>query len=62
MQQVRNSVRNAFAAMYQHDWYSTITGELLRQIPADLQHKVATPPKLSRLDVTTVQHADYFIT
>jgi DNA-directed RNA polymerase len=62
MAQVRNSVRNAFAAMYQHDWFSTITGELLRQIPLDLQHKLAPVPKLSRLDVTTVQHADYFIT
>lgn len=62
MEQLRNSVRNAFAALYQHDWYSTITGELLRQLPEELHRRLPALPKLGGLDVTTVQQADYFIT
>lgn len=62
MEQVRNSVRNTFTAMYQHDWFSTITGELLRQLPGELVAKLPPLPKLGCLDLTTVQHADYFIT
>lgn len=62
MEIVRNSVRNSFAAMYQDNWYERITSELLQQLPEDLRAKLPALPKLGRLDVTTVQHADYFIT
>lgn len=62
MEQVRNSVRNTFAAMYSDDWFATITGELMRQLPEELRCKLPALPTLGELDPTTVQHADYFIT
>jgi DNA-directed RNA polymerase len=62
MAQLRDSVRNAFAAMYQHDWLTQITGELLQQLPDQVRCKAPPLPKLGRLDVNNVRLADYFIT
>lgn len=62
MAQVRDSVRNTFSAMYQEDWYSRITDELLHQLPPDLTTRLSSRPKLGGLDITTVQQSDYFIT
>jgi DNA-directed RNA polymerase, mitochondrial len=62
MEQVRISARDAFAAMYQQDWFTTITDELLLQLPPDVATKMPARPRLGALDVTAVQQSDYFIT
>lgn len=62
MSRVRDSVRNTFSAMYSHDWYTTITSELLAQLPSELQSKVPLPPSLGGLDIDLVRNATYFIT
>jgi DNA-directed RNA polymerase len=62
MSQVRNSVRNSFAAMYSEDWFHTITSELLAQLPAELHDKLPAIPPVGGLDLNTVRNATYFIT
>jgi DNA-directed RNA polymerase len=62
MRQVRDSVRNTFAAMYSKDWLATITSELLAQIPAELQGNLPERPVLGDLDINQVRTATYFIT
>jgi DNA-directed RNA polymerase len=62
MRQVRDSVRNTFAAMYSEDWLDTITSELLSQIPEDLRSKLPDRPMAGQLDINLVRTATYFIT
>lgn len=62
MRQVRDSVRNTFAAMYSEDWLTAITSELLAQIPTELQAKLPERPALGGLDINHVRNATYFIT
>lgn len=62
MARLRDAVRDAFAQMYQHNWYGRITDELLQQLPEAVRSRAPTLPKLGRLDVTAVRLADYFIT
>lgn len=62
MHQLRNSVRNSFAAMYQQDWFTVITDELLQQLPEDLHRLLPERPKLGPLDLEIVRSATYFIT
>lgn len=62
MRQVRDSVRNTFAALYSEDWLATITGELLAQIPAELRSKLPATPVAGGLDINHVRNATYFIT
>jgi DNA-directed RNA polymerase, mitochondrial len=62
MRQLRNSVRNSFAAMYQQDWFTVITDELLQQLPEDLHRLLPERPKLGPLDLEIVRSATYFIT
>lgn len=62
MSQVRNSVRNSFAAMYSDDWFTAITSELLAQLPAELHSKLPVTPPVGGLDLNTVRNATYFIT
>jgi DNA-directed RNA polymerase len=62
MDQVRDSVRNSFAAMYSDDWFTVIADELLQQLPAELHRQLPERPMLGQLDVNTVRSANYFIT
>jgi DNA-directed RNA polymerase len=62
MSQVRNSVRNSFAAMYSDDWFTAITSELMAQLPSELHAKLPAMPEVGRLDLNTVCNATYFIT
>lgn len=62
MNQVRDSVRNSFAAMYSDNWFTLITDQLLQQLPEELHHRLPQRPTLGRLDVNTVRSATYFIT
>jgi hypothetical protein len=62
MEQLRDSVRNSFAAMYRDEWFNVITDELLQQLPADLHRLLPERPKLGQLNVDIVSTADYFIT
>jgi DNA-directed RNA polymerase len=62
MEQLRDSVRNSFAAMYRDEWFNVITDELLHQLPADLHRLLPERPKLGQLNVDIVSTADYFIT
>lgn len=62
MDQVRDAVRESFAAMYGPDRYTRLTDELLQQLPQDLAASVPSRPKLGGLDITAVQQSDYFIT
>ena len=62
MDTVRDCVRNTFADMYSRDWFSTIAGELLHQLPEELRTKLPPCPTLGGLDVNHVRNATYFIT
>lgn len=59
MSTVRDAVRNSFADMYSHDWYTEVTDQLISQLP-DAQ--LPPRPKLGTLDVNHVRSATYFIT
>lgn len=61
METLRDAVRSSFADLYSHDWYTTITDELLAQIPEELRSTLPPRPMLGGLDVNHVRQADYFI-
>ncbi len=62
MSRVRDSVRNTFAAMYSEDWFTTISSELLAQLPAELHGKLPELPAVGNFDIDLVRRSNYFIT
>lgn len=61
MEQLRDSVRTTFAELYSRDWFTTITDQLMAQLPEELRPQLPARPTLGELDVNHVRNATYFI-
>jgi len=62
MTQLRDSVRKSFVQIYDQDWFARIADQLLSQIPTEAWPSLPTRPIVGRLDLTQVEHSNYFIT
>lgn len=61
MTTVRNVIRATFAKLYSGDWFTSISEELINQLPENKRHLLPKTPELGTLDVQLTNHADYFV-